>query len=753
MSKAKRGRSAGGSAHRLSPKAARVAERAMAAHQRGDLDQAATGYMNALRQAPRHPDVNFNLALIYAQTERAAAAIPLLETALLSRPDDPAILTAFANVSRQCGQTDEAIDGYIRVLAIDANNLNARYNLATLAHNTGQLDLARKHYEVLLDAASDDGQIWGALGDVWFRQDRISEAVACLHKAHELLPKHPEIAYRYGTACLQAGDLTGAEAPLRLAVRGASSQSAPLQALVSLLRRSQRHGEAQTLLSRELERTPGRRDAQQLLVELLIETGDSARALVMLEEAVAADPDWLAGRIQLATAALGEGLDARVKAVLAQTLQRFPDSVDALSDVGLVYRLLGDSATAHELFTRACELAPNDVQVLNQLGLSVTDLGDLPRAEALLDQALAVAPEDPNALYNRSRTRRYRDADEPFVCHLSGVLERLRATGNAAVSLNPMVEFALGKVANDLGHFDEAFAHYVNANQRHRDSVTYDRERHASWLQSVATTFSKAHFDASVTGGNPSELPVLIVGMPRSGTTLVEQILASHPQVHGAGELRDLAVVPKRMNRRTGKPYPAGFSALSATDRAELANGYVSRIAELGGDAMRVTDKLPTNFLHLGLAATLLPNVRVIHCRRDPMDTCLANYMQYFTEGHPYAYDLGDIAHFYAQYRALMAHWEDALPLTIAHVDYESVVEDVEREARRLVAYLGLEWDDRCLRFYESDRRVDTASNWQVRQPIYTDASRRWRRYELHLGPLRDALAQWLPDLEIELTS
>lgn len=258
----------------------------------------------------------------------------------------------------------------------------------------------------------------------------------------------------------------------------------------------------------------------------------------------------------------------------------------------------------------------------------------------------------------------------------------------------------------------------------------------------VLGAFDKVTLATRAAEGNESALPVFVVGMPRSGTTLVEQILASHSLVHGAGELHDVQDIARTLPRHTpaGTPYPACVHELDGTIMRGFGDAYVRSVRTLSQDSLRIVDKMPLNYLFLGLLALLLPNAHIVHCRRNPLDTCLSCYFQRFRGSQEYSYDLGHLGRYYILYRQLMDFWVDTLPLPILHVDYEELVADPETIARELVAFCGLKWQERCLDFHCADRAVTTSSNWQVRRPVYRTAVERWRNYAPHLGPLRAAL-------------
>jgi hypothetical protein len=332
--------------------------------------------------------------------------------------------------------------------------------------------------------------------------------------------------------------------------------------------------------------------------------------------------------------------------------------------------------------------------------------------------------------------------DDADFATLNGLLTSAEAA--AAPLENQLdLQFTLGKAHMDTGDAEKAFAHLDAGNRMKHATLAYDVREDAAQFAEIARSFGAGRLDRFSEGGDLSDRPIFIVGMPRSGTTLVEQILASHPQVHGAGELTALEeIVIDRLGPSLSPIARAQrMAALTQDDLAAMGAAYVAKVAAMAPEGLRVTDKMPANFRLAGLIRLMLPNARIIHCRRDPVDTCLSCYARKFSRGQPFAYDLRDLGLYYRAYEALMAHWRDLLPPErFAEVVYEEVVGDLEAQARRLIAFCGLEWDDACLTFHQTRRQVRTASVNQVRQPLYRTSIARWRAYERHLGPLLDAL-------------
>jgi hypothetical protein len=298
----------------------------------------------------------------------------------------------------------------------------------------------------------------------------------------------------------------------------------------------------------------------------------------------------------------------------------------------------------------------------------------------------------------------------------------------------------LGELYESVGDHDAAFKAHRKANDFRQTRFEPDVfEGHISDLISV---FDGVRFPLQPIAENPTRIPVLIVGMPRTGTTLVEQILATHPNVIGAGELEELQMLAKALPEiiGTGAPYPQCVEDLRPDVATHLSNWYTERMMTKAGDATRVTDKMPLNFLHLGLAGLLLPNTRVIHCRRTPMDTALSCYFMHFKDTHAFTTDLGWLGRFYVQYERLMQHWRSVLPLPILDVQYEEMVHYPDETMRRIVDFVGLPWHSECTNFYNNQREVLTASADQVRQPIYTSSIGRHAPYIEQMKAFSDEL-------------
>jgi hypothetical protein len=310
------------------------------------------------------------------------------------------------------------------------------------------------------------------------------------------------------------------------------------------------------------------------------------------------------------------------------------------------------------------------------------------------------------------------------------------------------LHFALGKCHDDTKDYDKAFPHFLAGCKLKRAKLTYDPANAVRQFAGVMEIFDKATIDRLRGAGDPSDVPVFVLGMPRSGTTLTEQIIASHPDVYGAGELHDLLRIAERniTGATTPVTFPDNLRALDQKTLTAWGTEYVAGLKQRAPNAKRITDKMPANFFAVGLIHLMLPNAKIIHVNRNPVDTCLSCFTRLFNRKQEHTYDLAELGQYYVHYARLMEHWRKILPAgAFLDVQYEDIVANQETQARRMVEYCGLEWNDACLDFHNTKRSIRTASVTQVRQPIYKTSVERWRHYEKFLGPLLDALGDLVP--------
>lgn len=471
---------------------------------------------------------------------------------------------------------------------------------------------------------------------------------------------------------------------------------------------------------------PNHFDALQLCGLLAYQGGRSAEAVELIDQALKINkkvPEAYNNR-GAALKAMGQFKKALVSYRRALALR--PNYPEAHNNIGVVLFEEGRLKDALTSFQRATTLKPDYAEAYNNAGNAFQMLGQLPEAIASYRRALELNPTFAEAFRHLAVCNNFTAEDLPLIKKI----EKNLATPSINQEQAATWHFGLGRICDHLGHYQKAFVHFEKANLLEGKKFRFDRARFEQLVTTLINTFTKNFFPQRQHLGSASELPVLIVGMMRSGTTLVEQILSSHPELVGAGELDFWETQSNKISS-----FP--LSSLTRQEARRIAQEYLALLRPFSHKAKHITDKMPGNFLRLGLIHLVFPHARIIHCKRNPADTCLSIFFDKFKGNHPYAYNLDDLASYFHQYQRLMAHWRQVLPPEIfIEVDYEELVAHQESTSRRIVEFCGLEWNEKCLRFFENKRAVRTASSWQVRQPLYASSVDRWKNYQPFLGPL-----------------
>jgi tetratricopeptide (TPR) repeat protein len=472
--------------------------------------------------------------------------------------------------------------------------------------------------------------------------------------------------------------------------------------------------------------------AHDNLGSALLAVGRVDEALVNFRRAVAIDPQFFEAHNNLGSALRAAGQIDKALPSYDRALQIMPDLAAAHCNRAVVLRLLGRAALARAACRRALEINPHLASALIVLAELSADSGDFLEAQSFFKQAIAIEPDMAEAWAGLANLRVMTADDVDWLMQARAIAKRPMPPRKQAV-----LEFAIGKYFDDVRDFERAFAHFRRANEAaQRCRPSHDRRALTQTVDAIIRDYDKNWINDCKRHSNDSPRPVFIVGMLRSGTTLAEQILASHPAAMGAGELA--------FWRNAFSEFRAVQHVALERDRAcsRLTTQYLQLLRDLSPDALRIVDKMPTNFAFLGLIHALFPDAHIIHMQRNPVDTCLSIYFQNFDSAVTYANDLEDLAHYYEEYLRLMNHWRSSLPAgALLEVPYEDLVVNLESWSRKMLEFMGLPWDARCLDFHRFKRSVVTASKWQVRQKINSGAVARWRNYESRLGPLRRLLS------------
>jgi Flp pilus assembly protein TadD len=604
------------------------------------------------------------------------------------------------------------------------------------------------------------------------RAGKLGQAIRLYEKVVRKAPRHAGAHKLLGVACHQAGRLDEAAAALETSLKLDPSQKDAHYNLGIVLHGLGRYEEAAQQHDQALAANPNDFEAHNSLGAALKELGRCEEAIKHYQRAIALRPDYAEAHCNIAGALiamerfdeavahsrralelnsglseaqffLGASLNAldrneEAEQQLVRYLALKPARAVEYMMRGMALANLKRQSEAVPEFDRAIELDPKLADAYVQRGFALTVLGRLDDARRDHEHAIALAPqkiEAHQALTNLTPIA----AGDPRL----GILETLaQGMDKLAEPDRGALHAALAKAYADLKEHERSFRHAVEAGRLKRKRMPYDESEAFAHMRLIAEVFSADLLRATSGGGESSELPIFIVGMPRSGTTLIEQILASHPEVFGAGELQTFGRLARRVRDGAGPPrYPEAVPSLSAQALREIGANYVRDVQRLAPQASRITDKMPGNFHYVGLIHLALPNAKIIHSRRNPLDNCMSCFSTQFAKGHPWSYELGELGRYHRAYQQLMEHWRRVLPVgAMLEVDYESVVTDLEEEARRIVEYCGLQWDDACLAFDKTERPVHTASVAQVRQPIYRSSVGRWEPYKDQLRPLFEAL-------------
>lgn len=419
-----------------------------------------------------------------------------------------------------------------------------------------------------------------------------------------------------------------------------------------------------------------------------------------------------------------------------------PHDANTHHNLGLALRMQQKFDEAESCFKQVLALKPDFAEAHQALGGQLVEQGQFTAATAYFRHALEIRPDYVMPRFALVNTKKIHPEDEDF----AALIQIEKKTETLSPGDLTSLHFALGKCFDDTEKFDEAFTHYIQGCRIKRTSFNYDPAADTKLFKEIMRIFSTEKIEQLRDQGDTAQQPAFILGMPRSGTTLTEQILASHPDIHGAGELPDLLAITQRSI--AGATFPENLHLLDSSRLKAWGSEYATSLRRHAPNALRITDKMPLNFLVVGLIHLMLPNAKIIHVRRNPVDTCISCFTMLFEEDRvKFSYDLSEIGQFYVNYARLMDHWRSVLPSnSFLEVEYEDLVQNTEEEARRLVDYCGLEWDADCLEFHKHERSVRTASRNQVRQPVYRSSMERWRRYEKHLAPLFDALGDLAPN-------
>ena len=611
------------------------------------------------------------------------------------------------------------------------------YNiLGVINARTGQAEVALACYDRALSIKPDFAEVYNNRGNLLSRLGRNAEAIASFRQALQIKPEYAEAHNSLGVALYDAGEIDEAVASYREALRVRSSYAEAQNNLGNALADLGQPEVALASFNAALQLNPRYFQAHYNKGNILRSLGRHDEAIASFNSAIELRPDYAEALNSLANTLNEQGKHQQAVDNLSRAIQLRPEYSEAHCNLGNALCDLGRPEDALSSYRTALQIRPGFAEAHCSLGNALNDLGRVEEAIECYYRTLELEPDHAAVFNTLSQIKTY-ERDDPQIDQMQKLLARPEVTETDVMHLG----FALGKVHDDLGDVDQAFKHYQEGNRLKKKALGYHISSDEAQFDLIKSVFNSSR----QTPGSGIEMahefrkqPIFIVGMPRSGTTLVEQILASHSQVFGAGELETLS---RTMNPVLRQKSLSGQKELGENDLVNLRDSYLETINQLPGPEPFITDKMPINFRWVGFLLLAMPRVKIINLRRDPAAVCWSIFRHHIAGGeNGYSHDIVDVARYYNLYSELMDFWRQAFPDQIYDLDYEALTENQEEETHLLLEYCGLDWEEKCLDFQKTRRSVQTLSATQVRKAMYTGSSRVWRKYEAHLRPMLETL-------------
>ncbi|MFN3826029.1 MAG: tetratricopeptide repeat protein [Micavibrio sp.] len=742
---------------------------AIVSYQRGRLDEAAQQIAKAHKSGGgtcQEPRFWNNYAVMMAETRHIQEAMKAWDKALDLDPDFIDALSSKAHALWQAGAYEESENLCRKALALDPSLADARLNLGNALIAQGKREEALEVWHEVARQHPQFAQPWNNIGNALREAGRLTEAEEACRKALALDPKLVFAMNNLGNVLRDLGKSKEAEELFRKAVSLKPDYAEAQNNLGVALLDQHRFEEAATAIRYAIAFKSDYGDAHGNLCLALLELGEiedaqehaqkavllkpkSAQAYaeladvlfaadrmdeaeVALEEALALEPDTPRFYLKLATVMERANRIDDALAAIDKAVELNPEMPEAYLRQGVTYFLSNRIEEAQNSIRKAVDLKPDLAIAYATLAEIAQAEGDIEGSVEMIRQGLAISKDMPTLFYSLGKAIKFTPDSDDFrdLCALEEGAEK-KGT-QYCISLY----FALANAYENIGDYKQSFIYLKKGNDTKRRTISYSRDMNAEGFAHIKNTYTLESIRQFEGKGCTSDVPVFIVGMPRSGTTLTEQIISSHPQVFGAGELMDLAMT----EQKAGYLYPENADKFGQiyVDMIKARDPHQGTAQA----ALRITDKMPGNYSRIGEIICTLPNAKIIHCRRDPVDTCLSCYKQLFARGQYWSYNLEELAAQYKLYEDLMDYWRQIVPDRFIEVEYEETVNNLEAVARRMIDYIGLPWDDACLRPHEQKRTVLTASKMQVIKPVYKTSVKSWQRYEEELQPLIQALAE-----------
>lgn len=677
---------------------------------KGDLPKAEHIVRQVLDKQPENPHAHHLLGLVAHKVGRTELALEMIGKAIDLMPNVAQFHANRGEMCRLLKRLDEAIAHGVKATKLDLRSAAAYSNLGIAYYDKKDYDLAEAAQKKALDLNPQMVQALNNLGSIMRSRKERKAAMDLYRKVLTIEPDYLESMNNLGALLIEEHDIKGAIKVLLSAIKLNPNYAEAHNNIGNAFLVEENYDKANIAYKKALSLKPGYPEAMLGLARIDKEQDRIDDALLKTKQAIDLDPKK------------GEGY----------------------SLLGDIYLKQAQHKLCEQAYRRALSIDENLLAAHLGLGQLQMELGELEAAEATFNHSMTINPDEVAPYVFMAQARKVKPED-PVLLRLEAEAQKMADLPDTkAMSL----QFALGKSYDDIREYDKSFPYIMEACRIKRSRINYSADRHDMNCKNIREFFTKDNISRLSGGAVPSDLPIFVLGMPRSGTTLVETIIASHSDVYGAGELHDILRIvnqPKLGVKSEG--YPISMQGLTAEDVKEMGERYLDKLRQHDLKAARITDKMPANFLALGLIHLMLPQAKIVHIMRNPADICLSNFTKNFnSNSQPHSYDLVELARYYVNYAKIMEHWRQVLPEgSFYEVQYEELVAEPEVQTRKLIEYCGLPWEDACLTPHKTERSVKTASVTQVRQPVYTSSIERWRRYEKYLQPMLDALGEYSP--------
>jgi tetratricopeptide (TPR) repeat protein len=665
----------------------------------------------------------------------AAEAVALYDRMLSFGSQAPEVHCNRGAALAGLGKLAEAETAYCRAIVLRPNFADAYYNLGNALRAAERLDEAESALRRAVRLRPNCARYHLNLGHALLLQGKLTEAEAATRSAITIDPQWADAYNNLGEILRCLGRLEESEKALRHAIAIRPQFVEALSSLGNTLKEQCKLAEAEAAHRQAISINPNFAAGYNNLGAVLLDLGRLNEAELIFRRAVTLEPRFVNAFGNLASVLRAQGRPAEAEAACRRAIALDPKCAEAYCRLGDALVDQARLIEAEAAYRRAIELKPSFADAYNNLGGVLKFLGRVGEARCAIEHAIKLAPRDASYFLSICDLRRFEPEDQL----IAAMEHETQNISSKSIKEQIVLRFALAKVYDDIGRHDDAFRQLLEGNAFKRRQVHYNETAMLALFGRMQAVFTPELIETFQDSGEASAVPIFVIGMPRAGTTLIEQIMASHARVFGAGELPTLGRVAgcAFSNLPSGLSFPDAMSGIGRDDLQRLGALYVSQIRALNPTAAHIINKMPGNFLFAGLIHLALPNAKIVHVFRDAVDTCLSCFSTLFVTGQDHTYDLAELGRYYRHYQTLMEHWDRVLPHgRILQIRYEDVVADLEGQARRIFTHCGLEWDSRCLAFNETERPICTASAAQVRRPIYKTAIGRSQPYRPFLQPL-----------------